>query len=73
MVSTQMSGNHNNLMEYVNTEEIKKLANKFAAKVPEKLSSPAEILSFLLEHKKSPVSAILDVEDWVQKAMKATS
>ncbi|TQB70996.1 hypothetical protein MPDQ_007917 [Monascus purpureus] len=35
--------------------------------------SPAEVLSFLLERKKSPSDAVTDVEDWVVKANEAES
>jgi chaperone BCS1 len=45
-----------------------KLANKFAAEVPEKVFSPAEVLSFLLNHKDSPTDAVTDVKEWVIKA-----
>lgn len=44
------------------------LAGEFASKVPEQLFSPAEVLSFLLERKKSPYDAVSGVESWVAKA-----
>ncbi|OJD10512.1 hypothetical protein ACJ73_09770 [Blastomyces percursus] len=52
-------------------ETIERLAGEFAAKVPDQVFSPAEILlSFLLERKQSPTDAVADVEDWVAKASK---
>ena len=35
------------------------------AKMPEQVFSPAEILSFLLDRKKSPADAVADVTEWV--------
>ncbi|KAJ5794986.1 hypothetical protein N7457_001585 [Penicillium paradoxum] len=49
-------------------DTIKALARDFASKVPEQTFSPAEVLSFLLERKKSPVDAVSCVEKWVAKA-----
>ncbi|QSS60802.1 hypothetical protein I7I51_05605 [Histoplasma capsulatum] len=52
-------------------ETIDELAGAFAAKVPDQVFSPAEILlSFLLEHKQSPTDAVAEVENWVAKASK---
>ncbi|RDH26960.1 P-loop containing nucleoside triphosphate hydrolase protein [Aspergillus welwitschiae] len=44
------------------------LAGEFASKVHEQLFSPAGVLSFLLERKKSPYDAVSGVESWVAKA-----
>ena len=44
------------------------LAQEFASKVPEQVFSPAEVLSFLLERKKSPLDAVSCVESWVANA-----
>lgn len=52
-------------------EMVKRLADKFAVEVPEQVFSPAEILSFLEDHKKSPTDAMVDVKDWVVKAKDA--
>jgi hypothetical protein len=49
--------------------EVERLAEQFAAKVPELKFSPAEIQSFLLVHKKSPSIAVVEVEQWVTKTM----
>ncbi|OJD20820.1 hypothetical protein ACJ73_07842 [Blastomyces percursus] len=52
-------------------ETIERLAGEFAAKVPDQVFRPAEILlSFLLERRQSPTDAVADVEDWVAKASK---
>jgi chaperone BCS1 len=51
-------------------EEVKKverLAEAFAAKVPELEFSPAEISSFLLDHRQSPEEAIDNVEAWMAR------
>ncbi|GIK05443.1 hypothetical protein Aspvir_009553 [Aspergillus viridinutans] len=49
-------------------ETIERLARDFASKLPEQVFSPAEVLSFLLERKKSPYDAVSGVESWVAKA-----
>jgi hypothetical protein len=69
----QASESFQHSMEEINGEMIESLAIDFAAKVPEKVFSPAEVLSFLLERKSSPISAVSDVEDWVGKTREATS
>jgi chaperone BCS1 len=48
-------------------ERIEQLAEKFAVKVPELKFSPAEIFSFLLEHRKSPDEAIDSIEQLISK------
>ncbi|KAL2859965.1 P-loop containing nucleoside triphosphate hydrolase protein [Aspergillus lucknowensis] len=71
-VFTQMPDSNKHSMEEVNGEMIERLAIEFAAKVPEMVFSPAEVLSFLLERKKSPAAAVSDVQDWVVKATGGT-
>ena len=48
-------------------EMVEGLARDFANKMPEHVFSPAEVLSFLLERKKSPYDAVSCVEGWVAK------
>ncbi|KAL4950835.1 P-loop containing nucleoside triphosphate hydrolase protein [Aspergillus filifer] len=67
-VFSQMPDAHKHATEDIDDENMEGLAIKFAAKVPEKIFSPAEILSYLLERKKSPVRAVSEVEDWVRNA-----
>ena len=43
-------------------ERVERLAEEFAARVPELVFSPAEILSFLLEYRQSPGEAIDNME-----------
>ncbi|KAH8695736.1 mitochondrial chaperone bcs1 [Phaeosphaeriaceae sp. PMI808] len=43
------------------------LAEEFAAKVPKLEFSPAEIMSLLLAHKRSPREAINNVDAWIEK------
>lgn len=45
-------------------------ATKFADQVPESKYSPAEILSFLLAHRHSPVAALDNVQEWMDKTDK---
>lgn len=51
----------------VDDKTVVRLAEEFAAKIPEQVFSPAEILSFLLERKQSPTDATADIEGWVAK------
>ncbi|KAJ5644222.1 P-loop containing nucleoside triphosphate hydrolase protein [Penicillium longicatenatum] len=51
--------------EVYDDETFSTLAQDFASKVPEQVFSPAEVLSFLLERKKSPSDAVSCVESWV--------
>jgi len=46
---------------------VEQLAEEFAARVPELEFSPAEIYSFLLEHRQSAVQAVDDVEEWMTR------
>ncbi|KAJ5993342.1 P-loop containing nucleoside triphosphate hydrolase protein [Penicillium sp. IBT 35674x] len=54
--------------EEYDDETIEAFARDFASKVPDQVFSPAEVLSFLLECKKSPSDAVSCVESWVVKA-----
>jgi chaperone BCS1 len=48
---------------------VERLAREFTAKVPKLEFSPAEILSFLLEHKQSAGEAIDNVDVWITRMM----
>lgn len=55
----------------VRSENIKaalQLAEQFANQVPELEFSPADILSFLLEHRESPSDAVARVGSWVSSS-----
>ncbi|QKX63174.1 uncharacterized protein TRUGW13939_10343 [Talaromyces rugulosus] len=52
--------------EDIGEENVERLAIEFAGKVPENVFSPAEVLSFLLENKRSPVNAVANVEKWAK-------
>lgn len=54
--------------EEYDDEAIEAFARDFASKVLDQVFSPAEVLSFLLECKKSPSDAVSCVESWVVKA-----
>jgi chaperone BCS1 len=54
-------------------ERVEQLAKEFAGNVPELKFSPAEIFSFLLEHRKSPEEAIGNVEKLISKPIEAKS
>ncbi|EED22750.1 bcs1 AAA-type ATPase, putative [Talaromyces stipitatus ATCC 10500] len=46
---------------------IERLAEDFAAHVPEGEFTPAKVLSFLLDHKNSPIDAVSGIQEWVAK------
>jgi len=48
-------------------ERVGRLANEFAAMVPELTFSPAEILSFLMGYRHSPGEVIINVERWMAR------
>jgi chaperone BCS1 len=48
----------------VQPEELSKMAEMFADKFPEEMFSPAEIQGFLLERKRYPERALIEVEKW---------
>jgi chaperone BCS1 len=52
-------------------ERVELLAQEFADRVPELKFSPAEILSFLLKHRKSPEETIDNVGQLISKPIKA--
>ena len=51
-------------------ERISKLAEKFAAKIPEREFSPAEIQGYLLKNKRDPDGAVEGAEQWIVDARK---
>lgn len=57
----------------VDDETIKRLTDDFAAEVPDQGFSPAEVLSFLVDHKKSPTEAVADIKGSVAKAKSVKS
>ncbi|KKZ60646.1 hypothetical protein EMCG_04692 [[Emmonsia] crescens] len=67
-VFKRSDGDHSNPGKEIDDKTIERLADEFAAKVPDQVFSPAEILlSFLLERKQSPTDAVADVKNWVAK------
>ena len=50
-------------------EELKRLAEVFADKVPERRCSPAELQDFILLYKKEPRRAVEEVEAWLEKGL----
>lgn len=48
-------------------ENVKQLAQTFAAEIPEKTLSPAEIQGFLMDWKKRPEEAIAKTKEWVKE------
>jgi chaperone BCS1 len=52
-------------------ERVERLAEEFAAKVPELQFSPADILSFLLEYRQSPREAIDNMRELISKPTEA--
>ncbi|KAK2005331.1 P-loop containing nucleoside triphosphate hydrolase protein [Colletotrichum eremochloae] len=48
-------------------EEVRRLAVRFAAMIPELEFSPANILSFLLSNRDSPSKALADAERWMSQ------
>ncbi|KAM0268546.1 hypothetical protein ACHAQH_009950 [Verticillium albo-atrum] len=56
-----------------NNKAALQLAEQFAAEVPELEFSPADILSFLLEHRESPSDAVAHVGSWVSSSRASTT
>jgi chaperone BCS1 len=54
----------------VQGDEIERLAKAFAAQVPEEEFSPADVQSFLVQHKSSPADAVNGVQEWVANEKK---
>lgn len=50
-------------------EELKRLAEIFSEKVPERRCSPAELQDFILLYKKEPRRAVEEVEAWLEKGL----
>lgn len=48
-------------------DAVQQLAKVFADHVPEMKFSPAEILSFLTQHKQSPQSAVDNIKSWLER------
>lgn len=46
-------------------DELHLLADSFASRLPERQVSPAEVMSFLLQHQDSPQQAVNCVQDWL--------
>ncbi|KAI5807584.1 P-loop containing nucleoside triphosphate hydrolase protein [Peziza echinospora] len=55
--------------DFPHDDEMAKLADAFAAKVPVDIFSPAQVQGYLLRHKKDPRTAVAKVGDWVVEAM----
>ena len=51
-------------------DDVSKLAEEFAARIPENEFSPAEIQGLLLKHKCDPLAAISAVEEWIETSRK---
>lgn len=49
--------------------ELEDMARKFAAEIPDKALSPAEIQGFLMNWKKKPADAVAKVKEWVEENM----
>ena len=52
------------------TDELKSIADEFAALFPEKVFSPAEIQGFLLKRKRQPRKALEDAPGWIEGVIK---
>ncbi|KJZ69485.1 hypothetical protein HIM_11127 [Hirsutella minnesotensis 3608] len=50
-------------------DAINHLAAEFTTRVPELKFSPAHIMSFLLQHRQSPLAALSHAEDWVTASL----
>ena len=48
-----------------NNDEIRRMAKAFAAEIPEKTLSPAEIQGFLITRKQRPADAVAEVSEWL--------
>ncbi|KAJ5712334.1 hypothetical protein N7493_008802 [Penicillium malachiteum] len=60
--------NQKRINEEYDDKTFNSLAHEFASKVAEQVFSPAEVLSCLLERKKSPLDTVSCVESWVANA-----
>ena len=59
----------NQVIEDVQGEELRVLAQKFAENIPDNQFSPAELQGFLLKRKKDPRKARDEVGKWVEEMM----
>jgi mitochondrial chaperone BCS1 len=50
------------------TQQLKELAKRFAAEIPDGDFSPADLQDYLLIHKKDPQAAVEQVGNWMQKS-----
>lgn len=48
-------------------EELKEMARAFAAEIPEKTLTPAEIQGYLMEWKEDPAGAVANIKEWLDK------
>ena len=55
----------------IGVDKVREMAKAFAAEVPERMLSPAEIQGFLMNWKKRPADAIANAKDWVEGALAA--
>ncbi|KAL5373610.1 hypothetical protein PMIN06_012491 [Paraphaeosphaeria minitans] len=62
------SADEDSKVNITHNRELRQLAKKLAAKIPEFEFSPAEIMSFLLANKHLPRRAVADVGAWVEKS-----
>jgi mitochondrial chaperone BCS1 len=68
LVFKSLDGDADNETHTKNSDKVNALAQKFAKKVPELKHSPAEVMSFLLENRQSPHTAVGSVEQWIKKS-----
>jgi chaperone BCS1 len=54
-------------------KDIERFAEEFAAKIPERMLSPAEIQGFLLDHRDDVKRAVAKVSDWIVDTLAARS
>lgn len=54
----------------VDEAEMRRLAKEFGKKVPPSVFSPAELQGFLLKRKKSPLTALEELDTWIEGTLK---
>jgi len=57
------------LFSEAKNHDIEELSHKFASKLPDRLISPAELQSYLLEHMGLPELAVSELDPWIQKKL----
>ena len=57
-------------LAFEDNEAVERLAKEFAAKIPELEFSPAEVLFFLTEHRRSPQEAVDNTGAWMARVRK---